>query len=159
MIPKLKYVNYGIVLEEVPDEISLAINISGCPYKCEGCHSKYLWEYTGNYLEEDLDKIIEPYKEYITCICLMGGDQNIFELYKICELIKNKYNLKICIYSGNNTRDIFTKFIANELLDYLKIGSYIRELGGLNNPATNQKMYKIENKTMKDITKKFQHTT
>lgn len=156
MIPKLKYANYAIVFEEVPDEISLAINISGCPYRCEGCHSQYLWKYTGNYLKEDLDKIIKPYKEYITCICFMGGDQNIIELYEICKLIKNKYNLKICIYSGHNTGDIFTNFIADGLIDYLKIGAYVSKLGGLNNPTTNQKMFEIKNGIMKDITKKFQ---
>lgn len=159
MIPKLKYVNYAIVLEEVPDEISLAINISGCIYKCKGCHSQYLWEYTGNYLKEDIEKIINPYKDYITCVCFMGGDQNIIELYEICELIKNKYNLKICIYSGHRAGDVFAKFVANKLIDYLKTGAYISELGGLNNPNTNQKMFKIENGIMKDITKKFQHTT
>ena len=158
MIQKLKYVNYAIVLEEVPDEISLAINISGCPYKCQGCHSQYLWEYIGDYLSDNLNKIIEPYKDYITCICLMGGDQNIIELYEICKRIKEEYGLKICIYTGHNTGDIFAKFIADGLLNYLKIGSYISELGGLNNPNTNQKMFKIENGIIKDITKKFQHT-
>lgn len=158
MIQKLKYVNYGIVLEEVPDEISLAINVSGCLYRCEGCHSAYLWDYIGNYLEDDIEKLIDKYKDYITCVCLMGGDHNIIELYKVCKLIKNKYGLKVCIYSGHDTGDIFSTFIADGILDYLKIGPYISKLGGLNSPITNQRMFKIEDGIMKDITKKFQHT-
>lgn len=156
MIPKLKYVNYSIVCEEVPDEISLVINISGCPYQCKGCHSEYLWEYTGNYISDDLESIINPYKNYITCVCFMGGDQNIIELYKLCEQIKDKYNLKICIYSGNNSGVIFSDFIVNRLIDYLKIGSYQKELGGLDKKTTNQKMYRIKKDSIEDITYKFQ---
>ena len=34
----LKYVNTGIVFQEIPDEVTLAINISGCPCHCPGCH-------------------------------------------------------------------------------------------------------------------------
>ena len=37
----LKYANFDIVFQEVPDEVTLAINISNCPNQCVGCHSKY----------------------------------------------------------------------------------------------------------------------
>jgi anaerobic ribonucleoside-triphosphate reductase activating protein len=42
-------------------------------------------------------------------------------------------------------------------VDYLKVGRYIAELGGLNKKATNQKMYRINQKTrqLEDITNKF----
>ena len=40
----LKYVNCDIVFQEVPNEVALAINISGCPCHCPGCHSPYLWQ-------------------------------------------------------------------------------------------------------------------
>ena len=43
----LKYVNTGIVFQEVPDEVTLAVNISNCPCRCPGCHSSYLWDDTG----------------------------------------------------------------------------------------------------------------
>ena len=39
----LKYVNCGIVFQEIPDEVTLSINISNCPCHCPGCHSNYLW--------------------------------------------------------------------------------------------------------------------
>ena len=35
----LKYVNTAVVFQEIPDEVTLAINISGCPCRCPGCHS------------------------------------------------------------------------------------------------------------------------
>lgn len=38
----LKYVDTAIVFSEIPDEVTLAINISGCPNKCKNCHSQYL---------------------------------------------------------------------------------------------------------------------
>lgn len=30
----LKYVNCGIVFQEIPDEVTLSINISNCPCHC-----------------------------------------------------------------------------------------------------------------------------
>ena len=38
----LKYVDTLVGFREIPDEISLCINISNCPNNCEGCHSSYL---------------------------------------------------------------------------------------------------------------------
>ena len=43
----LKYYNAMVVFEEIPDEITLAINITNCPCHCVGCHSKFLWEDVG----------------------------------------------------------------------------------------------------------------
>ncbi len=34
----LKYVNYDIVFQEFPDEVTLAINLSSCPNGSPGCH-------------------------------------------------------------------------------------------------------------------------
>ena len=76
----LKYTHYNIAFQEVPNETSLIFNISGCPYQCEGCHSVYLWQWKGKVLYKDIRKIIEEYKSFITCVCFMGGDQNIEEL-------------------------------------------------------------------------------
>ena len=43
----MKYYNYDVVFQEIPDETTLAINISNCPCRCPGCHSKFLWEDVG----------------------------------------------------------------------------------------------------------------
>ena len=153
---KLKYLGYSIVFQEVPDEVTLAINISGCPHKCEGCHSKYLWEYKGNYISDDLDNLIEKYKGLITCVCFMGGDQNISELINLSVIVK-QYNLKVALYSGQDDGGIFLDPLYKGF-DYIKIGHYNQNLGGLNQPTTNQRMYKwnYEKKEWHDITYKFQ---
>jgi len=39
--------------------------------------------------------------------------------------------------------------------DYIKLGEYIKELGGLNTPSTNQRFYRIENEAMIDMTDQF----
>ena len=47
----LKYVDTQVVFREIPNEITLAINISNCPFKCEECHSPYLREDIGKPLD------------------------------------------------------------------------------------------------------------
>ena len=49
----LKYVDTKVTFAEVPNEISLCINISNCPCKCPNCHSSYLAEDIGTALSED----------------------------------------------------------------------------------------------------------
>ena len=46
--------SYDIVCQEIPDEITLAVNISCCPNRCPGCHSPWLWEEDGQPLDEQL---------------------------------------------------------------------------------------------------------
>lgn len=151
----LKYQGYAIVFQEVPDEVTLAFNISGCTHKCEQCHSKHLWEYSGNFLGEDFLKILSINKDFITCVCFMGGDQNLSELYSLCKQVK-EYNLKTCIYSGSGDLNAFSNFFENDILDYLKLGRYDYTKGGLTNPNTNQKMYKYSPSGLRDITFMFQ---
>ena len=49
----MKYVDVKEVFAEIPDEITLAISISGCPIHCPGCHSQYLWTDIGEPLTEE----------------------------------------------------------------------------------------------------------
>ena len=73
----LKYVNTGIVFQEIPNEVTLAINISNCPCHCPGCHSHYLWEDIGLPLNADaIDAFADQYGKDITCISFMGGDSD-----------------------------------------------------------------------------------
>ncbi len=151
---ELKYKGYSIVFQEIPDEITLAINICGCPYKCEGCHSKYLWENDGIELDEkELKSLIGKYKSYITCVCFMGGDWELDILEKLKNEVKS-YDLKVAIYSGSNSEKVL-KALKKFNFDYIKIGSYNIELGGLNSKNTNQRMYKKEEVEYVDITKVF----
>lgn len=153
---KLKYLGYSIVFQEVPDEVTLAINISGCPHRCEGCHSEYLWEYEGNYLSDDLGNLIEKYKGLITCVCFMGGDQNQADLHRCIYQVKDS-GLKVAIYTGlDNVMRLGSGLI--EKSDYIKYGRFDKNLGGLDSPQTNQKMIKFNHITSQweDITYRFQ---
>lgn len=135
----LKYLNGTIVAQEVPDEISLAIVISGCQHHCPDCHSKYSWEDKGQPLLEHLPIMLDQYKKYISCVCLMGGDQNQFELTEICRAV-HKENLKTCLYTGLDEMSQINKRLLDEL-DYIKLGHFDKQAGPLNVPTTNQRMY------------------
>lgn len=141
---KLKYVGYSVVMQEVPNEVSLAINISGCPYKCRGCHSQFLWDYVGSYISDDIDDMLNQYSHLVSCVCFMGGDQNAEELIKLINKVKSK-GLKACLYTGIDTIDIVDKNLL-DILDYIKVGRYVEELGGLNKKTTNQRMYDLNKK-------------
>ena len=98
----LKYVNCGIVFQEIPDEVTLSITISNCPCHCKGCHRSYLWEDIGTPLNEStLDSFLNKYGEDITCICFMGGDAKPEEVNRLCCYIHKKYTgIKVGWYSG-----------------------------------------------------------
>lgn len=148
----LKYEGYQVVFQEVPDEISLAFNITGCPYRCEGCHSKYMWDDTGHSLKKECIQIIAKHIDEISCVCFMGGDHESDELLEIIDSINKSFpELKICLYSGNDALPIELL----QRLDYVKIGHYDDNLGGLNKKTTNQRMFKITG-VFQDITYKFQ---
>lgn len=147
----LKYVNTQVVLSEVPDEITLAINISGCPNHCEGCHSFYLAEDIGEPLTCDaLQEMIDS-NSGITCVSFMGGDQDPEEVMKLAEFVKES-GLKTCWYSGRDYSGIELKN-----LDYAKFGPWKKECGPLSYEGTNQRMYTVKDgKPDKDITSWFQ---
>ena len=75
----LRYVDYDIVFQEIPDEVTLAINLSNCPNRCKGCHSPHLLENVGESLtEESLGHLLQKYGKAVTCVCFMGGDAEPF---------------------------------------------------------------------------------
>lgn len=148
----LKYVDSAVVFSEIPDEVTLAINISGCPNKCPNCHSQYLWKDIGTPLTiTEVNRLIRDNKG-ITCICFMGGDQDPEELKILANSIavRADYPYRIGWYSGQyrNPYDYL-------VFDYIKIGPYIEALGPLNNKNTNQILYKKENNSYINITSKF----
>ena len=153
----LKYVDSKVVFAEIPNEITLAINISNCPCHCEGCHSPYLAEDIGEPLDlQHLTNLIDSNKG-ITCVCIMGGDANPSEVDDIAQDIKEYYpELKVGWYSG---RQELSKDIDLENFDFVKLGPYIEELGPLNSKTTNQVLLEIEvvqgRVFTKDITAKF----
>lgn len=136
----IKYVDTLVGFREIPNEITLCINISNCPNHCEGCHSSWLLKDEGTPLTYvELKSLIKKNKG-ITCICFMGGDREPWEIQRLAKLIKEDYDIKVGWYSG---KDKMWEGINLIYFDYVKIGSYKKEFGPLDNPTTNQILYKV----------------
>jgi len=151
----LKYVNTGIVFQEIPDEVTLAINISNCPCHCPGCHSRYLWEDIGLPLNtEAIDDFVGTYGSDITCIAFMGGDGDPMGVNLLAQYIHEEHpEFKVAWYSG---RIRIPRGITKTDFDYIKIGPYIKHLGPLKLPTTNQRLYRQDDEgNFEDITSRF----
>ena len=151
----LKYVNTGIVFQEIPDEVTLAINISGCPCRCPGCHSRYLWEDIGLPLDtQAIDDFVAQYGQDITCIAFMGGDGDPIGVNLLAQYVHEVHSVfRVAWYSG---RVRIPSQVHKTDFDYIKIGAYIRHLGPLNQPTTNQRLYRVSpDGSLVDITYRF----
>ena len=151
----LKFVNTGIVFQEIPDEVTLAINISNCPCRCPGCHSQYLWQNIGEPLTPiAISSMIERFGNSITRICLMGGDAEPSSINMLARYIHKMHKgYKVAWYSG---RQLIPSTIRKSDFDYIKLGPYIEHLGCLKERTTNQRLYKhIVGEDFIDITETF----
>jgi len=154
----LKYYNYDVVLAEVPDEVTLAINITNCPCHCPGCHSAFLSEDIGEELTtERLSEIIKSHAG-ITCIAFMGGDIAPDEIVKLAKFVHDTTKLKVAWYSGRDElADATCRHFRD--FDYIKLGHYDAEKGPLDKRTTNQRMYRVQHEkkydALEDITSKF----
>lgn len=151
----LKYVNTGVVFQEIPDETTLSVNISRCPCHCPGCHSSYLAEDIGEVLDEAaIDGFVREFGGDITCISLMGGDAEPETVDSLAQYIRKRHpRYRVAWYSG---RIRISPRIDRQNFDYIKIGPYIAHLGSLTSPTTNQRLYKVASDgELTDITARF----
>lgn len=151
----LKYVDTLITFSEIPDEVSLCINISNCPNNCPGCHSPYLKEDIGTSLTYgELMKLLDK-NNGISCVCFMGGDKEPWEIQRLAQFVKER-GLKVAWYSGKSEIPEDIRLVN---FDYVKLGPYIEEKGPLTNRNTNQVMLKIDHLAdvpfVIDITSRF----
>ena len=102
-----------------------------------------------------LEKLVNRYKEAITCVCFMGGDSDPKEVERLATHIRaiSKGAIKTAWYSG---RQCLPESCSIIKFDYIKLGEYVQDLGGLSSPKTNQRMYRIQQGVMVDITHLFQ---
>lgn len=149
----IKYVETDVVFREIPDEITLAINISNCPCHCKGCHSSYLAEDIGEILKMSTLLHLCDNNKGITCVSFMGGDSSPEDVNFLASVIKKmKPELKTAWYSGRQELD---EKIELKNFDFIKLGPYIEELGPLTSKTTNQRFYKIIDGKMNDCTYLF----
>lgn len=147
----MKYVDTRVTFAEVPDEITLCVNISGCPCHCKGCHSAYLAEDIGKPLDWGSLNALIHINHGISCIAFMGGDANPKMINKLACHVKT-LGLKTCWYSG---RDKLSSDIELGNFDFIKIGGYREAAGPLNKRSTNQRFYKVVNGQLVDWTGRF----
>ena len=148
----LKYVDTKVTFSEVPDEISLCINISNCPCHCRNCHSSYLAQDIGTELTfNEVRKLIKK-NSGISCIAFMGGDSEPKRIDALASFVTNHYQLKVAWYSG---RQELSNHIDLYNFDYIKLGPYKEEFGPLNSRTTNQRFYKVSDGELINITSKF----
>lgn len=146
----MKIYNHQIGFLEYPDECALLLNISGCPNHCKGCHSSYLLDDVGDEISEKfLMGLIKKY-DGVTLVGFQGGDAYPYLVNYFAGYVKKHFGLKTGFYSGRQELD---KNIQLDNFDYIKLGPYIEELGGLDKEGTNQVLYKVENNKLIDIRK------
>lgn len=151
----LLYVDYDIVFQEIPDETTLAIQLSDCPNRCKGCHSPHLWNKVGCLLDEHvLTGLLNTYGKAITCVCFMGGDAYPSDINRLAGFLQNQKiaNVKVGWYSG---RSACSEKLNLNNVQYIKLGAYIESLGSLKNRTTNQRLYRVDKEQMNDITYRF----
>lgn len=139
-----------VVLEEIPDRVSLAVEIPNCQGTCPGCHSSFLRLDIGKELtHQAADRLVDE-NFGINCFLLLGEGNDRKALLSLAAHLRERFpRLELALYSGRKEveQDIYDAF------DFVKVGPYVSELGPLNSPTTNQRLYYHG----KDITSRFWH--
>ncbi len=150
--------SYDIVFQEVPGEVTLALNLSACPNRCPGCHSPHLREAVGEPLDETLlDGLLGSYGDTVSCVGFMGGDGDTGEVNRLAAFVKGwrRRDLKTAWYSGRAELPEEGRIDLSNF-DYIKLGPYTAERGGLGTPGTNQRFYRVgPDGTLADTTSLF----
>ncbi len=147
----LRYICHSVGVLEVPDEISLIYHVSGCPLRCQGCHSADLRNPAmGEVLDEDaLLASLCRYRDLATCVCFLGGEWHQNALVGLLEVARSQ-GVATCLYSG--LANVDDRIV--EHLDYLKLGPFIPSRGGLDSPKTNQVF--LDLRSGENLTHRFQ---
>ena len=130
-----------VCFQEVPDEVALAFTITGCPLRCQGCHSQDSWDpQIGIELNRlTFEGYLHRYQGLVSCILFFGGEWNPQALIEKL-LISKTMGLKTCLYTG---KDKVPQKIVQQL-DFLKTGAWLPTRGGLEKPTTNQRFMDLK---------------
>lgn len=146
----LKYIPSltDIVIEEIPDRVTLAVEITNCRGNCPGCHSPFLRKDIGEELTEPaIDKMITD-NFGTNCFLFLGEGNDKEALFRLASHIRTAFpGVETALYTGRES--VGKEY--EEVFDYIKVGPYIESLGPLNSPATNQRLYHHG----EDITQRF----
>ena len=128
----------SVVMEEIPDRVTLAVEISSCRGNCEGCHSPFLRQDIGDPLTPEIITALVADNFGVNCFLFLGEGQDPETLLALARHVRT-LGLQAAVYSGRSeVEDVFW-----EVFDYVKLGPYVREKGPLNEPTTNQRLYRL----------------
>ena len=135
----IKYVPQmtSVVMEEIPDRVTLAVEISHCRGNCPGCHSPFLKEDIGEVLTEEVIDALVKDNFGVDCFLFLGEGRDPEALCALAAHVRT-LGLIPAVYSGRREVDD----LLWESFDYVKVGPYVEELGPLNKPTTNQRLYR-----------------
>jgi anaerobic ribonucleoside-triphosphate reductase activating protein len=87
----------------------------------------------------------------------MGGDNDPIGVNILAQYIHEEYpQFKVAWYSG---KTVISAMVDKGDFDYIKIGPFIKHLGPLKSPTTNQRLYRQdEHGGFEDITSRFWRT-
>ena len=128
----------SVVMEEIPDRVTLAVDISNCRGSCVGCHSPFLKEDVGEELTPGVIDGLVDANFGVDCFLFLGEGRDQERLLELAGHVRD-LGLVPALYSGR--REVDGKYW--EVFDYVKVGPYIPEQGPLNNPGTNQRLYRV----------------
>ena len=128
------------------------MEISNCRGTCVGCHSPFLRKDIGRELtNEIIDELVHS-NFGVNCFLFLGEGRDPEALLDLADHVRS-LGLEVAVYSGREmVEDIFW-----DHFDYIKLGPYVSEFGPLNDPSTNQRLYRIREGRPEDITSRFWH--
>ena len=130
----------SVVLEEIPDRVSLAVDISNCRGNCVGCHSPFLKKDIGEELTPAVVDWLIADNLGVDCFLFLGEGRDPGALLALAAHIRSAHpSLALALYSGRE--DVEPEIW--EAFDYVKVGPYRPECGPLNEPTTNQRLYHV----------------
>lgn len=152
-VPKMT----DVVMEEIPDKVTLAVDISNCTGLCEGCHSPFLRKDVGEELTPDAVESMLSENFGVNCFLFLGEGNDREALLRVASHIRSAHPaLALAIYSGREDveKEIWSAF------DYVKVGPYVPSSGPLNERTTNQRLYHVRHHgtggyDVEDITARF----
>jgi len=152
------YTGSKVTFTEYPGKTTLTFQISGCPFRCDGCHSAELREKVGKELTPDVvwSEIARAnVVGQLDAVCFLGcggAYKHLGELFKVVK----KHRLETVLYTGNSHKFLESAHVSNwrktGLIDAIKTGPWVEKLGGLDSPITNQKFIHFKHG---DLTHKF----
>lgn len=150
----------GLTFAEVPDKLAVYFSLGDCAKGCVDCHSSsdlgVPYDLADGMTIDEMKEVAEKaIQKGANAIIVMGGTNCYsFSLSALRVVLKSLVDIApVCLFSGSDDF-IKIKALAMETgCSWVKVGSYKKELGGLQSRHTNQRYYKKELKTYIDYVK------